>query len=62
MIFNFVVVFDKDIGINEFKDFWDDFIENYEGVLNVWKMIFLGGGLDIKVFGLDFEKMDFWNV
>lgn len=59
---NFVVVPDKDIGINEFKDFRDDFTENYEGVLNAWKTIFLGGGSDIKVLGLDFEKMDFRNV
>lgn len=59
---NFVVTPDKDIGINEFKDFRDDFVENYEGVVNAWKTIFLGGGSDIRVLGLDFEKMDFRNV
>ncbi len=59
---NFVVVPDKDVGIEEFKDFRDDFSDNYEGALNAFKTIFLGGGSDIKVLGLDFDKMDFRNV
>lgn len=59
---NFVVVPDKDIGLNEFKEFRDDFLENHTGAANAYKTIFLGGGSDIRVLGLDFEKMDFRNV
>lgn len=59
---NFVVLPDKDIGIEEFRDFRDDFTQNYEGALNAYKTIFMGGGSDVKVLGLDFEKMDFRNV
>ncbi len=59
---NFVVLPDAGIGINEFKDFRDDFADNYEGAWNAFKTIFLGGGSDVKVLGLDFEKMDFRSV
>lgn len=59
---NFVVLPDKDIGIEEFRDFRDDFTSQYEGALNAFKTIFLGGGSDVRVLGLDFEKMDFRNV
>ena len=59
---NFVVLPDKDIGIEEFRDFREDFQDNYEGSLNAYKTIFMGGGSDIRVLGLDFEKMDYRNV
>lgn len=59
---NWVVTPDKDIGINEFKEFRDDFLENHTGPTNAWKTLFMGGGSDIKVLGLDFEKMDYRNV
>lgn len=59
---NFVVLPDKGLGIEEFRDFRDDFVEHYEGSLNAFKTIFMGGGSDIKVLGLDFEKMDFRNI
>lgn len=59
---NFVVLPDKDNDIEEFRDFRDDFTENYEGEWNAYKTIFLGGGSDVKVLGLDFEKMDYRNV
>ncbi len=59
---NFVVLPDKDIGIEEFRDFREDFADRYEGASNAFKTIFLGGGSDVRVLGLDFEKMDFKNV
>lgn len=59
---NFVVLPDKDLGIEEFKDFREDFSEMYEGSLNAFKTIFMGGGSDVRVLGLDFEKMDFRNI
>jgi phage portal protein BeeE len=59
---NFVVTPDKDMGIEQFRDFRADFEEKYEGSLNAFKTIFIGGGSDIRVLGLDFEKMDFGNL
>ena len=53
---------DKAISYDQFAQFIEKFRDSHEGIENAYKTLFLGGGADVKVVGVDFKAMDFSEV
>jgi phage portal protein BeeE len=56
---NLVVVYDKDIDPDAFKEFVAEFKQAHDGVENAYKTIHLGGGADANTIGADMKQLDF---
>jgi hypothetical protein len=54
-----VVSLDKDIGVDQFKEFVRLFKESHRGTENAYETLFLGGGADVTVVGTDLKQLDF---
>lgn len=59
---NAVASFDKDIGVDAFKEFVSEFNQQHKGTDNAYKTLFLGGGADVTVVGADLKQIDFKAV
>jgi hypothetical protein len=53
----FVVAFDKDITDEQYDYFVDSYAEQHSGSQNSGKVLFLGGGADVKTVGQTFESL-----
>lgn len=56
---NMVVKFDSSVQEEKVKQFAELFRQNYEGVWNAYKTMFMGGGADLQVIGNSFEEIRF---
>ena len=56
---NMVIKMPESIRPEAFKQWGEQFRGNYEGMMNAYKTIFLGGGADVQVVGANFQQMDF---
>jgi len=56
---NMVIKMPESIRPETFRQWGEQFRGNYEGMMNAYKTIFLGGGADVEVVGANFQQMDF---
>lgn len=59
---NMVVKFDARVVKEQVEAFKDIFLDEHTGVMNAYKTMFLGGGADAEVVGMDFKQLDFKRV
>lgn len=57
-----IVTLDKDVSPEAAKEFVDQFRAGHEGVSNAYKTLFMGGGADVNVIGVDMSKLDFRGI
>ncbi len=53
----FVVCFDREVTDDQYDDFVESYREQHEGPGNAGKVLFLGGGADVKTVGQTWESM-----
>ena len=56
---NLAITLDKAVTPQQFVEFQELFSEQYEGNLNAYKTLMLGGGADVTVVGADMKQLDF---
>ena len=59
---NMVLSWDKAVQPDKIKAFKDLFDNEFQGLNNAYKTMFLGGGADVTVVGQDFKQLDFKTV
>jgi hypothetical protein len=57
-----VVTLDKDVSPDAAKEFVAQFRAGHEGTDNAYKTLFMGGGADVNVIGVDMQKLDFRGI
>ena len=56
---NLAVTLDEKITPEQFREFEETFRDKFEGNLNAYKTLMLGGGADVTVIGADMKQLDF---
>lgn len=56
---NMVVTADATVDITEFSEFIELFQDKYEGAMNAYKTLFLGGGSSVQMVGSSMKDMDY---
>lgn len=56
---NLAVTVDKEVTIEQFREFKREMENDHQGVGNAYKTLYLGAGADVTVVGADLHQMDF---
>lgn len=59
---NMVVTADATVDITEFSEFIELFQDKYEGAMNAYKTLFLGGGSSVQMVGSSMSDMDYKGI
>ncbi len=56
---NLAIKFDPNVPVEKVKAFKEIIEDEYTGIDNAWKTLYIGGGADPVVIGKDFQQLDF---